>query len=107
MVQQQMQLPFRVVKKRKCVGVQKKTVGVQCGSQPIIQSELRVPYAYAEKLERTIRTQEAELNRLRWFEFQYHHITQSKVLTAQRLHKVLYDYIEHQTHTGEYSGIFY
>ena len=92
MVQHQMQLPFRVMKKRKCVGVQKKTVGVQCCSH---------------ELEERIRTQEAELNRLRWYEFQYHHMKQGKELSERRLQTLRHEYIDHQTHTGEYRVIFY
>jgi len=96
MVHKQMPLPFRVVKKRKCVGVQKKTVGVQCGSQPS-----------THELEERIRTQEEELNRLRWYEFQYHHMKHGKELAEQRLQTLRHEYIDHQNHTGEYRGIFY
>ena len=86
-----MQLPFRVMKKRKCVGVQKK-----CGSQ-----------ASTHELEERIRTQEAELNRLRWYEFQYQHMKHGKELAEQRLQTLRHEYIDHQKHTGEYRGIFY
>lgn len=87
MVQHQMQLPFRVMKKRKCVGVQKK-----CGSH---------------ELEERIREQEAELNKLRWYEFQFHHMKHGKELAEQRLQTLRHEYIDLQKHTGEYRGIFY
>lgn len=107
----QSQLPFKAVKKRaltcKSAGVQKSSVGVQCGSNKITVGDLRVPYEYAQRLEHRVQTLEAELNRLRWFEFQYYHITQSKTLVDQRLCKVLHDFIEYQSQTGEFSGIFY
>jgi len=110
--QMQTQLPFKAVKQRrpttcKCSGVQKTSVGVQSGTEPITFNDLRVPYAYAQRLEDRVKTQEAELNRLRWYEFQYFHLTQSKVLVDQRLCKVLHDFIEFQVQSGEYSGIFY
>ena len=81
----QMQLPFKVVKKKRPL-----TAGV-----------------HVEELQERIRKQEAELNRLRFYEFQYYHVLHAKNLTQQRLETLRHEYIEYQTRFGEYRGIFY
>ena len=81
-------LPFKVVKKRPALACKPTT-------------------RRSEELEDRVRQLEKECNRLRWFEFQYHHLSERDKLKDQRLTHLLHHYINEQTRTGEYSGIFY
>ena len=88
----QKQLPFKCVKKR---------------AVPPVKAPSNPVYECFDKLQKHVVELQNEVNRLRWYEFQYKTLTESKTLKNYRLSHLLHQYIEDQTQKGEYTGIFY